>query len=130
MKKILLVFSVVLLTAFCANAQVTQSSTGTQTSVSTNTGAKFYLSGCQTISNALSSEDLVIEKNVKIQQVTGNTQSGFWIEKNGTKVKDFASKAAAIGYVLPPGTYTAYPNLNATSAKSSNATVCVNIVLQ
>ncbi len=130
MKKFLLVFSAVLFTAFFANAQVTQSSTGTQTSVSTNTGEKFYLSGCQTTSNALSSEDLVIEKNVKIQQVTGNAQSGFWIEKNGIKIKDFASKAAAIGYVLPPGTYTAYPNLNTTSAKSAKATVCVNMVLQ
>ncbi len=129
MKKFLLVFSAVLFTAFFANAQVTQSSTGTQTSVSTNTGEKFYLSGCVTAKNELSSEEVVIKKNVKIQEATGTAQAGFWVEKNGVKFKSFTTNAASVGFVLHPGTYKAYPNKKKTSSASA-ATVCVNIVLQ
>jgi len=131
MKKIVYIFSLVLFTAVFTQAQVVQSSQATQTTVqsSTNTGAEtFYLSGCaEPVSGtiSLSSENLLIEKNVKISKITGAGQ-GFWIEKNGVKIKDFAINSEAMGYVLTPGTYTAYPNHNNKSSKR----ICVNIELQ
>jgi len=129
MKKFLLVFSLILSIALYTNAQVIQSSAATQSSVEKNTGEKFYLSGCVTAKNELSSEEVVIKKNVKIQQVTGTAQAGFWIEKEGVKFKIFTTNAASVGFVLPPGTYKAYPNKKKNSSASA-ATVCINIVLQ
>jgi guanyl-specific ribonuclease Sa len=84
MKKVAFIFSLVLFTVVFTQAQVVQSSQATQTSLqsSTNSGAEtFYLSGCALPTSAkpsLSSEDLVIEKNVKISKVSGAGHR-FWI---------------------------------------------------
>lgn len=135
MKKIVCIFSLVLFTAVFTQAQVVQSSQGTQTSVQTssNTSAEtFYLSGCAMPTStkpSLSSEDLLIEKNVKIVKVVGSGYDGFWIEKNGVKIVEFTNNADAIGYVLSPGTYTAYPKLPKRTMQASK-NVCVNLELQ
>ncbi len=133
MKKIVFIFSLVLFTAVFTQAQVVQSSTSTQTSLQSTTsgGETFSLSGCALPTSAkpsLSSEDLVIEKNVKISKVTG-AGHGFWIEKNGVKLKEFATNAEAMGYVLSPGTYTAYPMLPKQTEQKAKR-ICVNIELQ
>jgi hypothetical protein len=134
MKKIVCIFSLVLFTAVFTQAQVVQSSKTTQSSSQSisNSGAEtFYLSGCAIPTSAkpsLSSEDLVIEKNVKISKVSG-AGYGFWIEKNGVKIKEFATNSEAMGYVLSPGTYTAYPMLPKQTQQKAKR-ICVNIELQ
>jgi hypothetical protein len=97
MKKILLLFVFVAIAAISVSAQ-NVTLTGTQ---------KAGRAGNNAI---LDGKAVTIKTNMQIKTVNCDGD-GFWISTNAGVLKRFPDAKAAVGYVLKPGTYYAYPNL-------------------
>ncbi len=82
-------------------------------------GQNLVIEGFQTIgsfSPELKSTPVVITSQATIVKVETNS-SGFWLERAGKNFAQFSKLEGKfnpnpVGFVLPAGTYTAYPNLD------------------
>ncbi len=91
--------------------------------------AQYTIQGSQTKGRAgvnakLQCKAVVINKTVKVTAVSGNN-NGFWITDGRSKYNYWKpNDRSAIGLVLKPGTYYAYPNLK---PNANRATVVIHL---